>query len=123
MTQNGISFKNDKNLFSCICAGSVDKFVGNLMQIDQIVIYPALHTDKHSVKNTFRDLGNPRYQILGMFTKILTSNFHDNYRLLSLYNSTCEIVAMVVYFDFICYNIAYLWPVRRSCEVQGANNC
>lgn len=30
---------------------------------------------------------------------------------------------MVVNVDFICYNIAYLWPVRRSCEVQEAKIC
>lgn len=65
MTQNGISFKNDKNAFSCIYAASVDKFVGNLMQIDQSVIYPALHTDKHSVKNTFSSSGEPQILNIG----------------------------------------------------------
>lgn len=65
MIQNGISFKNDKNAFSCICAGSVHKFVGNLMQIDELVIYPALHTDKHSVKNTFSSTGEPQISNIG----------------------------------------------------------
>lgn len=65
MTQNGIGFQNDKNPFSSICAGSVDKFVGNLMQIYQLVIYPALHTDKHSVKNTFSSSGELHISNIG----------------------------------------------------------
>lgn len=62
-----------KNTLSCIYFGPVDMFVAILVEIDREDLPPKLHTDRHIVKYTFLNSGDPKMDI---YTKIPTYNHY-----------------------------------------------